>query len=328
MNSRASRFRQVTDTPLSGTRAGPCSGRSASRLLDAVVRVAALLALLLGAGCQDGGPATKPAPLRLGVLPGQAAVSQRARLAPLCDYLSATIGRPCELRVSNSYAELVDLFANEELDLALFGGVTFLLAEDRVDAQPLVLRDADLRFTSSLIVRDDDPAESLGDLSGSTLAFGSRLSTSGHLMPRHFLLEEGVAPEAFFGSIVYSDAHDRTLRWVLAGRVRAGVVNSDVVRRLMGTEVSNAGGVRVLWETPPYTDYVWTVPTTMNPALRSELRDAFLALSIDDPEHAAILEELEAHQFLPATRHDFEELREVYGVMNEWLGESALGGTR
>jgi phosphonate transport system substrate-binding protein len=83
------------------------------------------------------------------------------------------------------YAAAVEALVNRKVDLAWFGGFTFVQAHQRSKGQvlPLVQREEDTRFRSVFITTD--PAiRTLADLRGKDVSFGSPSSTSGHLMPR------------------------------------------------------------------------------------------------------------------------------------------------
>ena len=151
-----------------------------------------------------------PDPLRIAVLPDQESDQLIEIYTPLKEYLSAELGVQVELKVPQSYSHLLDMFHDHEADLVYFGGVTYVQARLRDDAKPLVMRDVDAKFTSYFIVRADETARQISDMAGRKLSFGSQLSTSGHFMPRQFLLNSGIVPEDYFDDVVYSGAHDRT----------------------------------------------------------------------------------------------------------------------
>ena len=158
--------------------------------------------LLFVAGCDGQSPTPEdPAVVRVGVLPDQTEQVLRQRYADLLAYLSEQVGVAHELYVPDGYADLVDAFGRGEFDLAYFGGVTFVRAREEHDAQPLVMRDVDLRFVSYFVTRSDVTGEKVEDFRGQHLAFGSELSTSGHLMPRYFLRQLDIVPEQFFATI-------------------------------------------------------------------------------------------------------------------------------
>ena len=113
-------------------------------------------------------------------------------------------------------------------------------------AVPLVMRDVDSRFTSVLVVAGEG-FKTFEELQGKRFSFGSKLSTSGHLMPRHFLqVERGVTPEKYFRSILYSEKHDRTAYWVRDGEVDAGVVNAEIIREMFADGRLRPGDVRII----------------------------------------------------------------------------------
>ncbi|MCP4379652.1 MAG: phosphate/phosphite/phosphonate ABC transporter substrate-binding protein [bacterium] len=152
-----------------------------------------------------------PSILRVGVLPDESVEALHQRHDALLGHLSAETRIDFELVLPPDYKELVRLFGNREVDLVYFGGLTFLRANLFHRAEPLVMRDVDSRFTSWFLVKDGDPAHDVVDFKGKAFAFGSRLSTSGHLMPRHFMkTEKHIIPEEFFSEVRYSGAHDKT----------------------------------------------------------------------------------------------------------------------
>ncbi len=247
--------------------------------------------------------------LRIGVLPGENRATQEQIFLPLVEYLEQELGIPCQLLVHDSYEELQLAFEDERLDLAWLGGFTFVNVNRSRAAVALVSRDRDFRFTSYFLVRSDDTATDLEDFRGKRFAFGSRLSTSGHLMPRHFLKEWGIDPETFFGEVLYTDAHDRTVNAVRDGVVDVGVASGVAVDAMLASGEMSDEQVHVLKETPPYLDYGLTWQAKMPPALRTEVRDACLNLTTENPEHAEILNRLSANYFLAVDSADFLELR-------------------
>lgn len=248
--------------------------------------------------------------LRVGVLPDQDPEVLLRRYSPLLDYLGAEAGLETRLVLPTDYADAVNIFRANEVDLAYFGGLTFVQANAANRAEPLVMRDIDTRFTSWFLVRADRGARKLTEFRDRKFSFGSRLSTSGHLMPRHFLQTRWqIEPEAYFAEVIYSGAHDRTALLVADGTVDLGVANSAVIRQMFDDGRLRPGELEIAWQTPPYPDYVWAVQYDMAPELKIRLRDAFLKLSPARPGHLAVLEPLGSRKYLPAAGGDFADLR-------------------
>lgn len=252
-----------------------------------------------------------PDVIRVGVLPDQSPEALARRYDPLLAYLSAETDLPFELVVPEDYGAILDLFHTGAIDLAYFGGLTFLKARERDGAHAIAMRDVDARFRSYFLARPDSAGNSLADFRGATFAFGSGLSTSGHLMPRHFMARENVDPETWFAKVVYSGAHDRTAYMVRDGEADLGVANAEIVDAMFRDGRLRRSEVRVAWQTSPYVDYVWALRAGIDGDLEHKLTMAFLRLSPYDADDADILQGQGAGSFLPMPAGDLEALREI-----------------
>jgi phosphonate transport system substrate-binding protein len=171
------------------------------------------------------------------------------------------------------YAASVEALVNKKVDLAWFGGFTFVQANVRSGGKviPLVQREEDEKFRS-VFITSRCRVKTLADLKGKDVSFGSQSSTSGHLMPRSFLLQAGPGPDKDFRRVAYSGAHDATIAAVAAGKVQAGALNISVWEKFVAEKKVDTTKVRVFYTTPPYYDYNWTVHADMPAATRDKLR--------------------------------------------------------
>lgn len=249
--------------------------------------------------------------LRVSAIPDEAPTELQRKFKPLGDYLAKKTGMKVEFVPVTDYAASVEGLVNNKLDMVWFGGFTFVQANVRSNGKvvPLVQRLEDASFRSVFITTDKD-INKLEDLKGKTLSFGSESSTSGHLMPRSFMLAAKVNPDTDLKRIAFSGAHDATVAAVAGGKVDAGALNISVWEKL-----SNAGkvapGVRVFYTTGPYYDYNWTVRSDMKPQLKKKLTDAFLALDKNTPEGKEILELQKASRFIPTSAANYKSLEGV-----------------
>lgn len=248
---------------------------------------------------------------RLGYIPDRSSRLLANRYSELAEYLSQSTGLDIILVPTKSYDQLVSSLSNREVDLAKFGAYTFLQAEMILDAQPLVMRDTDLKFTTSFLVNNALNISNIKDSKGLRFAFGAKFSTSGHLMARYFLGSKGITPETFYSSVEYSGAHDKTAMMVQEGKADIGAVNSIVVRMMFKEEILDAEKVRVFWITPPYVDYVWAVHPDAPDNIKDSLMEAFLKLSRSDPQQMQLLKDLGAAYYLPASTDDFQSVRKI-----------------
>ncbi|MEP7058395.1 MAG: phosphate/phosphite/phosphonate ABC transporter substrate-binding protein, partial [Caldimonas sp.] len=145
--------------------------------------------------------------LRITAIPDESPTELARKAAPLVKYLESKLAMKVEFTPVTDYAAAVETLVNKKIDLAWFGGFTFVQAHVRSGGKviPLVQREEDAKFRSVFIT--GDPAiQTLADLKGKDVSFGSQSSTSGHLMPRSFLLQAGINPDKDFRRVAYSGA--------------------------------------------------------------------------------------------------------------------------
>lgn len=259
-----------------------------------------LLGAALLCAASLGQAQTAPQVLRVTAIPDESPTELARKAAPLVKYLESRLGMKVEFTPVSDYAAAVETLVNRKVDLAWFGGFTFVQAKVRSGGKviPLVQRAEDEKFRSVFITAD--PAiQQLADLKGKDVSFGSQSSTSGHLMPRSFLLQAGVNPEKDFKRVAYSGAHDATIAAVASGKVQAGALNISVWDKFVTDKKVDTAKVRAFYTTPTYYDYNWTVHADMPAALREKIAKAFLDLSPASAEGKAILELQRATRFVP-----------------------------
>ncbi|MGF0337622.1 putative selenate ABC transporter substrate-binding protein [Ectopseudomonas toyotomiensis] len=249
--------------------------------------------------------------LKVSAIPDEAPTELLRKFKPLGAYLEQELGMKVEFVPVADYAAVVEALAADRIDIAWLGGFTFVQARLKTgNAVPLVQREQDAEFTSKFIT--SDPAvKSLQDLKGKTFAFGSVSSTSGSLMPRYFMLQDGIKPEDFFSRVAYSGAHDATAAWVQAGKADAGVLNASVWQKLVDAGKVDTDKVKVFATTPTYYDYNWTVRGNLDADLQAKIKAAFLALDPAKPEHKAILDLQAASRFIETKPENYEGIEEA-----------------
>lgn len=265
--------------------------------------------MALGCGAESPVDDSVPATIRVVVTPNQPSESLRERHGALIRYLEQATGISYELIIPADYEDLQQKFASGDADMAWLGGLTYVQAEMAGYADPLVLRDIDIQFTSCYVVNASSESSGVDQFRGGRFSFGPELSTSGHLMPRYFLTRQGYVPEEFFGSVRYSEGHYQTAEWVADGAVDLGVANCIILQSLFASGRLDREEVRILDATQPYSDYVWVARTSMDEATRAIILDAFLALDATRPEHLEVLRRQGANAYLPAGSSDFDLVR-------------------
>jgi len=244
---------------------------------------------------------------KITAIPDESPTELARKAAPLVKYLEQKLGMKVQYTPVSDYAAAVEALANKQVDMAWFGGFTFVQANVRSGgkAVPLVQREEDEKF-KSVFITSEPSINSLADLKGKTLSFGSASSTSGHLMPRSFMLGAKIDPDKDLKRVAFSGAHDATIAAVSAGKVDAGALNISVWDKFVADKKVDTHIVRVFYTTPAYFDYNWTVHADMPAALKDKVSRAFLELSPATPEGKELLALQRATRFIPTKAENYK----------------------
>ena len=247
---------------------------------------------------------------RVTTIPEEAATEQVRKFTPLANYLEKQLGMKVEFTPVNDYPAAVEALVNKKVDLVWFGGFTHVQANLRSGGKivPLAQREEDTKFQSVFIAKTDSGIKGLADMKGKQVSFGSQSSTSGHLMPRSFLLQANINPETDFRRIAYSGAHDATIASVVSGKVDAAALDITVWRKFVSENRVDTKAVDVFYTTPPYFNYNWSVHADMPKAMQDKVKAALLALSDKDPAQAEILKLNRATRYIATTPENYKGL--------------------
>jgi phosphonate transport system substrate-binding protein len=260
------------------------------------------------AGCL-GGSGTPT--IQVGVVPDvdpDTAIQQNTALA---DYLEAQLDANIDLSTSADYAGMVRSMAAEQVDVAYYGGVSYILAHHRAGAEPVAVgsQNGSTDWHSAFITHAetglssmDDVVAAAGDLD---LVFGDPISTSGTVMPTYFLRTEYDTAPDDFASTTHVGAHDATAKTISNASGDVGALNARIYDALV--ERGDIGeNVVELWRTPGFPDYPWAVAPTVDDERTQAIRDAFTKL--DDRGKTEILETQNVDKYVPVTHDDFTSL--------------------
>ena len=248
--------------------------------------------------------------LKVTTIPEEAATEQMRKFGPLSKYLERVLGTKVEFTPVNDYPAAVEAMVNKQVDLVWFGGFTHVQAQLRSGGKiiPIAQREEDAQFRSVFITLSDSGIKSLADLKGKQVSFGSQSSTSGHLMPRSFLLQANLDPDRDFKRVAYSGAHDATIASVVAGRVDAAALDITVWRKFVEDKKVDPAKVLVFFTTPPYFNYNWSVHADMPAAQRERITKALLDLSPATPEGKEILTLNRATKYIATRVENYKDL--------------------
>lgn len=293
--------------------------RSTAALFGACV----LMTLAACKGSQPADSAQKPAAeaakpgLAYSAIPDQNTTELQEKFRPLSEHLTRQLGIKVEYVPARDYQASVEMFVNGDVGLAWFGGLTGVQARERVaGARAIAQGDADPKYYSYFIANKSTGLKRSGQfpqgISAFRFTFGSESSTSGRLMPEYFIRKEtGKSPQDFFKHPVgFSGSHDKTAELVASGQYQVGVVNFKVFDQRVQQKKTDPDLVRIIWQTPPYADYNWTVRPDLDTSLGAGFTQRLTAalLAIDDPK---LLAALPRQRLVPASNEAYDGIRNV-----------------
>jgi phosphonate transport system substrate-binding protein len=247
---------------------------------------------------------------RVTTIPEEAATEQVRKFTPIANYLSKRLGMKVEFTPVSDYPAAVEALVNKKVDLVWFGGFTHVQAQIRSGGKivPLAQREEDTKFQSVFIAKTDSGIKTLADLKGRQISFGSQSSTSGHLMPRHFLLQAQINPEKDFRRVAYSGAHDATIASVVSGKVDAAALDITVWRKFVSENKVDTKAVNVFHTTPTFFNYNWSMHADAPAELRERVKKALLDLDPATPEGKEILQLNRATRYIPTSPENYKGL--------------------
>ena len=239
------------------------------------------------------------------------------RFQKVADYLSDELGVEVEYLPVKSYSAAVSAFRNDQVQLAWFGGLSGVQARRLVPgSQALAQGSEDAAFHSYFIANSATGLAASDEglpaaIEGRSFTFGAKTSTSGRLMPEYYLRQQfDKAPQALFSRVGFSGDHSRTIALVESGTYDIGAVNFTVWQAAVEDGRVDTNKVKVIWETPAYPDYQWTirgdVDARFGDGFTARVRQALLDMR--DPE---LLESFPRDGFIPADNDEYAPIEQV-----------------
>jgi phosphonate transport system substrate-binding protein len=257
----------------------------------AFLRLIGLAALSAG-GCAPGVRPFGSGPLRIAFVP-QIDMEERyaGAYSALSDYLRPRLERPIEtFSLENANAAMEAMRAGR-IDLCNFSPWPFLLAEQRVGLEALlVIRGPDgapasyrgilVTAAASGIRSSDDLRRRSKDL---VFAFEEVVSTSGHFAPRVHLHQLGISPERDFRQVIYGADGITNLLATRAGQVDVAALSDSSLQRARERRRIAPGEIEVIWQSPPLVSSVLAVRSALPTALKTHLARLLIELPEEDP---------------------------------------------
>lgn len=262
--------------------------------------------------------AKDPAKLRVALLPDENAATLIQNAQPLKAYLEKTLSKDIELIVTTDYSSMIEAMRFGRIEIAYFGPFSYVLAKSKApEIEPFAVgvEKGKPTYNSILIAQADGPVKEIADIRGKPFGFGDQASTSSHLVPRAHLLKQGLKGDRDY-RVVHLGTHDGVARAVQNGQVPAGALSEQIYRALVVRKAIDPAKLRQIGLSDPVPNYPITMQGNLVPALKDNIRKAFL--EVKDP---AVLKSFRVESFAATDDKAYDILRETAKILELDLGK-------
>lgn len=261
------------------------AGLSRRSWLASALSMAAGLVLSAGLTLTAPAHAQSKEPLKFGVGMFQPDKNKNdATYTPLAKYLEAKLGRPVQLRTVDTWEGLAKSLANGETDIALLGPWGYVLANNESGAQAIatIQYNGKPEYFAIIVVGPESTAKSIDDLKGKTFAFGDKGSTSGYLIPFHYMQKKGINPDTYFSRVIHTK-HQAIEMSVTRGELDAGADFNRNRDTMIEQGLIKAAESRIIWTSDPLPNDAFAVSTDLlkDKALVEKLQAALLGVEAE-----------------------------------------------
>jgi phosphate/phosphite/phosphonate ABC transporter binding protein len=245
--------------------------------------------------------------LRFGVVPLQEPSVMFRKFTPLSEYLSKKLGRKIDLKVAIDMDSAVKDIGSNVTQLCAMGPANYVDANTKYGVKVIAkaLRNGVPFHRAAIVIKADSPLKSLRELKGRSLALVSPKSATGHIMPLAALRDAGIAV-ADLRLYEFLGSHDKVAKAVRNGEFDAGGMPEESAKKFADK------GLKILELTPEIPEFNVCCNPTLNPAIMTTMRDALVALDINNSDDAIVLKSLgrDCTGFMPATEKDYAVFRQ------------------
>lgn len=284
---------------------------------------AIVMTAVTAVGCSSDASADSPTcpngKIAFGIEPYEDPTKLKPAYQVLADALEKKLDCPVELNVLEDYSAEVLAMQNGKLDLGQFGPLGYVFASERAGAEPLAsfgLADGKLSsYTAGIWVPKDSPIQSVKDLKGKDLALGSVGSTSGDVLPRYALKQEGIEDADL--KINYAGGHPEAMLALTNGTVDAAQINSQTLATAKSEGTFDESKFRQIWKSEEIPNDPITVRGDAPDEFKKAVEDALLNLETKDVEKVgAFLDVTPPGPLIKVTKETYKPLFDLAETMN------------
>lgn len=234
---------------------------------------------------------------------------------PFLQYLEKATGRRFRIKFTRKYEDTVKNLGNGTTDFAAIGPLSYVTGEKEYGIRYLVSgvnSDGDPRYHSIIFTRPGSLIRDLSDLRGECFAFGSEMSTQGHLIPRKMLEDAGITLDDL-NKYIYTGSHVNAVKAVLNKECDAGGIQDTLANRL-----ASEGKIKIIKISGPYPSSLIAYNSAVDAKIVDSVRSALLAFEPQGTHKEMLFDWDKTEMPLGFSRIDELEINRVMTLANKY----------
>ncbi|MCX9011432.1 MAG: phosphate/phosphite/phosphonate ABC transporter substrate-binding protein [Candidatus Methanoperedens sp.] len=219
---------------------------------------------------------------------------------PTADYIAAKLSDNSatyegKVIVVRTIDNMTELLREQKLDLYMESPFATVIIANKSGAVPFLRRwkDGAAEYHSVFIARKNSSINTVADFAGKTIAFEDPGSTSGYLLPKAYLIQNGlnVSQSAGKSNIRYTftGEDENTPLWVVEGTADIGAISDLNFKNLPGSIKVN---LKMIDRTIDVPRFVVSHRSGMEPAMVEQIRQILLNMD-QDPQGIKIMKDFQ-----------------------------------
>jgi len=233
-----------------------------------------------------------------GVVPQQSTLRTVQTWGPVVERISRETGKKIILKTSPDIVTFQRQLSEGTFDFAYMNPHHYISFHDKTGYNALV-KAKDKRIKGILVVRKDNPAQSVEQLAGQAVVF-PKGAFAAQIMPEAWLKAQGIAVQ-----VHYAGSHDEGYKKVSSGLYAAA---GGVMRTFKGLDEITRGTLRVLWTSDGYTPHAIAAHPRVPATDADAVKQALAALD-GDAGGQAMLKSLKLKGLEQASNADWDDVR-------------------
>ncbi len=241
--------------------------------------------------------------LRVGLLGGENEADRLGRFDGYRKLLEEIFAVPARLFAASDYAGVLQAYSAKQIEMASLGASGYAGAwlDTNGGIEPIVVpeeADGSVSYVSVMVTRADSGITSLEQMRGKSLAWADPNSTSGYLIPRFALRQQGINPESgpYFSRTGFGGGHEQAVVAVLQrqydgavtwasgqGEASQGFTRGNL-RAMVDKGMLDMRDLRIIWRSSPIPNGPTAVRTDLPAEFKEDMKLFHLALPKAHPK--------------------------------------------